>query len=149
MQNKVTSLEDFRPKASSFTVYSSGKTYELKELDAATECAIKDKYGKAIQELMEEGNQNAIYEVIFRLIKDKSDFKAEEIDEIDVDGNTKKLIIGGVEKFKRLLTGGLKESVQLANALTVAIYGKSADEIVEFANKQTGDHDLKKKKLKK
>jgi len=149
MQNKVTSLEDFRPKASEFTIYSTGKTYELKELDAATECAIKDKYGKAIQELMEAGNQNAIYEIIFRLIKDKSDFKAEEIEEIDVDGNSKKLIVGGVEKFKRALTGGLKESVALANALTVAIYGKSADELVEFANQQTEANELKKKRLKK
>ena len=129
-------------------MHSNGRVYELKELDAATECAMEEKYKQDIQTIMKSGNQNAIFELVYRLIKDKSDFIAEEISEIDVDGNAKTVKIGGVEKLKRALTGGVKEQMDLANALSTAIYGKSAEDLIKASEKAIDEESKKKKKTK-
>jgi hypothetical protein len=145
---KITNLEDLCPKSGSFTLKSNGKSYEIQPISSLVESQFVAKYGVNPTDAMKSGNGDAVFWLIYALIKDKSDFKATDHCLIDEQGEEITLRIGGYKKLQMLCTGGINEYKQIIDALMLALHGKTASELIAAAEDLDRSKDKSGKKQK-
>lgn len=111
------------PKKSKFTLKSTGHTYYLRQLCVQDNLWIIQRFGDRLQDIFNPASMDidAISQIIYRVLVDKSDFKKVEITELDEDGNEKKIEIGGYRLFQRLMSTDDIENVIWAFNETMGI----------------------------
>ncbi len=136
-------LEDFFSEGKTFSLNSTGKTYELRLPTLADGAFIKATYGDAIgfQKALEGMDWPLIILFIYRLLKEKSDFLAEDITEIDDSGEQVTRRMSGPEKLLSAISGQA-EGLKILTALTQAIAESNPE-----AKKAMQDEIKKNKKM--
>lgn len=134
-------LEDFFSEGKSFKLKSTGKTYELRLPNLSDGAFIKSTYGDAIgfQSALEGMDWPLIILFIYRLLNDKSDFLAEDIEEINDTGEKVTRRVTGPEKLLKSISGQA-EGLKILSALTQAIAESNPDA------KKAMDEEIKKNK---
>lgn len=125
-------LEDLKPRPSKFYLSYSDKWYTLRPWTLNDQIWMNQEYGERINEIFSEKNIDivAIARMAFRLMEDKSDFRAREFTAIDEDGNETTQTIGGYKLLiARVKT--VKEQLQLL-ASVVECIGLSMPEVDEI-----------------
>lgn len=145
---KITKLEELCPKTGYFILKSTGNTYQVQPISSLVECQFEEKFGAHPNTVIKNGNADAIYWLVYTLIRDKSDFKASEETVIDDAGEEHQMRIGGYKKFQMLCTGGPSEQAAIVDALMMAQHGHTASEIIEAAQKLEDEKTNPKKKRK-
>jgi len=127
-------LEDLSPRPSKFHLSYNDKWYTMRAWTLNDQIWMNQEYGEKVHEIFNENNIDivAIARMAFRLLEEKSDFKAREFKTIDEDGNEKTETIGGYKLLiARVKT--VKEQLQLL-ASVVECIGLSMPEVDEIKN---------------
>ena len=125
-------LEDLKPRPSKFHLSYNDKWYTMRPWTLNDQIWMNQEYGDRINEIFSEKNIDivAIARMAFRLLDDKSDFKAREFTAIDEDGNETTQTIGGYKLLiARVKT--VKEQLELLTAVVECI-GLSMPEVDEI-----------------
>lgn len=115
-------LEDLIPEKAAFKLSSTGKEYELRipnledRVDFVKLCGGQDQ----VLKVFEEKRWNEICRIVFRLMKDKSDFIAKKESQIDDEGFEREVIITGPVRLLRAVVTQ-EEAIHMLGALTSAI----------------------------
>lgn len=125
-------LEDLKPKPSKFYLSKTQKEYKLRPWTLQDQIWMNQEYGDKIKDIFSEENVDivAISRMAYRLLTDKSDFKATEVKDIDEDGNEVTYNVGG---YKLLINSvnDLEEQLALLSAVVECI-GLSMPEVEEL-----------------
>lgn len=135
-------LTELKPRPSKFK--ANNTSYELRPWTLEDQIWIKQQYGDDVQKIFEPQNIDlgAVCRCLYRLVIDKSDFKAEKINDFDEDGNEVTVNFGGWSKLATSLKT-VQEQLGAFTALMECI-GISMPELEEIK-----DGSKKKKKVSK
>lgn len=94
------------PKKASFKLKATGKTYTLREITLDDQVWIKEEYGDRLEEIFSPPmDLNEVCRIVYRLIVNKGDFKAVEINDYDDEGNFISTMCGGYKLLRRMIAG--------------------------------------------
>jgi hypothetical protein len=149
---KPIKLEDLIPEEVDLKI--GAKTYTLRKLNLQDEIWLNKTYGTKLEDIFGNVEFEFISKIIFRLLKDKTDFAAEELDEpqYDDDGNiiSQTTKITGPEKIMRALSGvHEKQDAYFALMSTIGISRPVLDEMTEEELKRLNSENKKKVTAKK
>lgn len=115
-------LEDLIPQKPVFTLASTGKEYELRIPNLEDRVEMIRICGGADQifQVFKEQKWPIICRIIYRLMKDKSEFLAVKEKVVDDDGFEKEVMTLGYTRLLRAI-GNQTESILILGALTTAI----------------------------
>lgn len=115
-------FEDALPDSPTFTLSTTGKTYELRLPTLEDRVHWQTKYGsdQGISDVFTKLQWKEIATIAYRLMKDKSDFIATQEEQIDDNGFKATTVVPGPLKLIRAIRSQ-QESVDLIKAITAAI----------------------------
>lgn len=115
-------IEQVFKNGASFYLASTKKEYELRLPNLSDGAWIKETYGDSLgfQKALEQMDWQKIVLFIYRLLKDKSDFLAEDIKEINDLGEQVERRITGPEKFFNAISTQ-DEGLKILGAMTQAV----------------------------
>jgi hypothetical protein len=127
-------LENLTPRPSKIYLSSMGKEYTLRPWSLKDQIFMNQEYGDRVNEIFNKDKIDlvAICRMVYRLIADKNDFKAIEVNEIDENGNEIKYKLGGYKLLIHKVTD-YKDQVKLMTGLLECI-GLSSPELKELKN---------------
>ncbi len=134
-------LAYLKPKETLIKLESVGREYTLRPINLEDESWIQETFGERLAEALE--NSNDLSRIIYRLIKDKSDFKLQEVKIIDEEGVETVEKIGGHKLLKRMISG-LDDKMQMIQAFNTVL-GVSRPEAEENDENESSNEDDKKK----
>lgn len=140
---ELMEIEDVLPKTPEFTLKSSGKTYELRLVNLEDQVWIKNKFGthEAFNEVLQQNDWSKSILLIYRLLKDKTDFMASEEPMIDDDGVSYKALVTGPYKLLKAISG-VEEGAQVMGALAKSIM--LSNPMIDKLVKESLKEELKK-----
>lgn len=121
-QRAPMSLSEIIPKPAEFSLRSTGETYTVRPFSIDDSEWIKSKYTvEELEHILQEWRMSDIVKITYHqlIFEDKKKFLAEEIEEVNDDGELIKRKLTGVEKFMRAIQGP-DEEYQIYNALMEA-----------------------------
>jgi uncharacterized protein YktA (UPF0223 family) len=129
-------LSKIIPRQAKITNKRNGKEFILKPFTIRDELWCRDNLGDDFLSIFHEDDMDhrILYRIAFRLLEDKSEFVAKEIEQINEEGIKEKKMIGGYELFIDLFEGPL-EKAQIASAVAETI-GLSSPEVVTSESKK-------------
>lgn len=127
-------LEDIKPKSSKFYLSKTQTEYRLRPWTLEDQIWLKEEYGDRINEIFNEKHIDivAISRMAYRLLTDKSDFKAKQIKDFNEDGEEVTYKVGG---YKLLINtvNDLNEQFALLSAVIESI-GLNMPQLEELKN---------------
>lgn len=96
-------LSNIVPREASFTLKSTGRTYKLRLINLEDENWIQEEFQGDFVAIFEDNDK--LSRLIYRLIKDKTDFIKKEVIIVDEDGEKTTESIGGYRLLKRMTCG--------------------------------------------
>ena len=97
------SIEDFVPQDAEIVI--GGKTYHMRKINVEDEVWLRTTFGKGISDIFMNMHFDQIARLIFRQLKDKSDFMPTEEDGLDDDGYPVKVKVTGPMRILKSMTG--------------------------------------------
>lgn len=139
-------LEEMIPTNGSFKLCKSEKVYKLRPFNLEDEIWLKKTFGDKIVELFggEVIDCDALSQIAYHQLIDKSDFKKIEIKTFDDNGDEITNMVGGYKLLARK-AHGMKDKTEMLLAINETL-GLSRPEVKERAD--NAQDDLKKKDLK-
>lgn len=138
---KEINLKDLIPTEAEIML--DGKTYTLRKINMEDEAWLLQEFGAELENILKDIKMNEISRIVYRLIKDKKDFVAREISEIDEQGIEHKKMVGGAALLHSKITGvNEKFAVYRALLTTIGISRPILDDLM-------GEEDQKKNQVKK
>lgn len=115
-------LDEILPTKPEFTLSKTGKTYTLRPLNLEDQVWLKSKYGskEAFEAVLKNYQWEKAILMVYRLMVDKKDFLAIDVEEADDDGILKKFILSGPVRLLREISGP-EEAARIMGALARAI----------------------------
>ena len=115
-------LEEFILDEPKFLLSSTGKQYELRVMNISDRAEMSRLCGgdDKVQETFTKRNWKIISRLVYRLLKDKSEFMASKEHIIDDDGFEKEITLLGHEKLHQAIMNQ-EEEFQVISALTASI----------------------------
>ncbi|AHZ84645.1 hypothetical protein Bb109J_c1955 [Bdellovibrio bacteriovorus] len=123
------SINDLAPKSCTVELVD-GTRFELREMNIEDWGWLRDALGENYAEKLQALSTKDLSRVVFRLLKNKAEFAAKEVDGFDDDGNAIKEFVTGPQWIMRKMTGGLRD----VNAVTVGLltsFGLPEKKVVE------------------
>lgn len=141
-------LEDIKPKQSEFTLSKTGKTYVLRPWSLSDQIWMNQTYGEKVKEIFSKDNIDivAICRMAFRVMEDKSDFKAEQVTEINEEGEEFTYSVGGYKKLISTIAN-VEEQLHVFGAVVECI-GLSMPEVDEIKSLKLDEGEEKKSQKK-
>jgi len=137
-------LEQLFPEKPEFFISSTNKTYVLRIPNLEDRARFSDIIGQdkeKISEIFTKPHWDVISRLVYRIMKDKSDFLAGVESIIDDDGHETSMMISGPTKLLR--STNMAEGLKMIGALAIAM--RAGDPLVDAAMKQAEIEDAKKK----
>lgn len=137
-------LIDLKPRPSKFK--ANGNEYILRAWTVEDQIWLQQEYGDKVKDIFSSENIDlmAVCRCVFRLIQDKSDFKAEDIKDVDENGEEINYRLGGWKKLALKLKT-IEEQVSAYTALMDCV-GLSMPEIDNIRDSVKKKKTMKKKK---
>ncbi len=136
---KEVRLEDIIPKAATFTLARTKKTYHLRPVSLADEVWLKTEFGDDLQKIFSEINMVAISRIVFRLLEDedKAEFAQKTVTIMNEQGEKAEEKMGGASLLHALISG-FAEKMAILQALlqTIGISRPVADALVDVEKKK-------------
>lgn len=121
-------IEDVIPQRPEFILSSSGKTYELRLPSIEDRIWFRQRFKEAeVKAAFDTRDWNVLSVIVMRLLKDRSDFAARDIEEIDEEGEKRKVRLSGSEILRRSILS-TEDETQVICAINSAF--ANADPIV-------------------
>ncbi len=134
-------LSYIRPKEAVLKLGNPRREYTLRLINLDDENWIRENFGNKLQAALEDPND--LSRIIYRLIKDKSDFKVRGETIIDEEGNEVVEKIGGYMYLKKMVCG-MKDKIAMITAFN-EVLGVSRPVIDDIDVDDIEDNDDKKK----
>jgi hypothetical protein len=114
-------LEDIIPEQPEFSLSATGHRYALRSITLDDQVYFRRKFGsqEAIQDAFRTMDWEILSQIIFHLMIDKADFRAQTIEEIDDEGKTVQRTMTGPELLRKAIK--LNETVEILGALNRVI----------------------------
>lgn len=128
---KKLQLEDIAPERAAFFLKAKKKKYYLRPVNLTDNVWMKGKWGNKIGVIFEKIDMPELSKIIYRLMEDKSDFLAEDIDDVDDEGEPRSRRVSGPEKLCACIQS-ISEQIQIFQALmsTIGISQPLMDKMV-------------------
>lgn len=102
----MLNLQKMFPQKSSFKLKATGKTYYLRPMTLKDQLWVKHNFEGRLEEILNPAtlDMDAISRIIYLLLVDKSDFATHEYEDVNEDGETVTVEIGGYKLLQRLIS---------------------------------------------
>lgn len=143
-------IEDFVPEDADITI--GGKVYGMRKINVDDEVWLKTRFGKSIQAIFQNMEFDQIAKLIFRQLKDKSDFLPEVLKEYDDDGNAIEVTVTGPQKIMRQMTGVAEKNEAIFSVVQLIgisrpMMDKLVDEEIERKKKVIAEMEMTNQEL--
>jgi len=136
------SIDDILPERASFFLKDKKKEYFLRPINLTDNVWLKNKWGDKVDKIFDPPDMPELSKIVYRLLEDKSDFRAEDIEYIDDEGETQEKRITGPEKLCESIQG-VTEQINIFRALMSTI-GISQPVFNEMLEEELSKTDKKK-----
>lgn len=137
------SIEKFIPQDAVITL--GGKEYELRKVNARDEVWLKEVFGAKLQFIFQELDFDSISKIIFRLLKDKTDFLPHTIEGHDDDGRVIDVFVSGPQRVLEAISGiHEKQEAYFSLMHCIGISRPVVDKMVEEELERQAEEDKKK-----
>jgi len=128
---KAIKLDDLIPEKATVFLKTVNKGFILRPISLDDQMWIKRKWNDdELKKLLETVDMGELSKLVYRLIEDKTEFKAQDITEIDEEGEEKKTRVSGPELLRKSIFGDA-EKIVVYKALmqTIGISAPMFDEM--------------------
>lgn len=142
-------LEDLKPRPSKFYLSFNSKWYTLRAWTLQDQIWMNQEYGDKVNHIFNEKNIDivAISRMAYRLLEEKSDFKAKEVKTIDEEGLEKAEMLGGYKLLiARIRTVEEQMGMMAAVVESIGLSMPEVDEIRNLGKKEIGTEKKRSKK---
>lgn len=115
---KKINLKDLCPEDA--VINLEGKEYTLRKINLEDEAWLLNEFGDRLESVLKEVNMLEISKIVFRQLRNKSDFVAQSQTEIDQDGIEVTTTLGGYKLLLKKISG-INEKLSIYKALLKTI----------------------------
>jgi hypothetical protein len=138
-------LEELIPKPAEFTLRATGRTYTLRPFSLEDRVWVNQTFGDQVEAIFREVRMKEIARIVFHQFDDKTkkEFRAQDVQIVDEDGEEHTERLGGVDLLCKIIQG-YDEQIAIYSAL-MQTFGISQPLMEEMAAEVDSEKTQKKR----